>query len=233
MGSSCWSPGLGHFTAILFRLNSDAPFGRLRLKRLVLYGLIAIGAVTASASYGDLHSHNDAKKAVGIGAATLFVLVGSAAVHRLAAESSRVVQARTGGPAAATVEVTVSAAGYIFVAVVALDLFQVSVQNLLLGGAITGVVLGIALQQILGNVFAGVALLLAHPFNIGDRIVLRSAVYGGEVAGTVRSVNLTYVTLQTDNGVLHVPNSGVLASAINTGAVPEKTSDDRAEGTRL
>ncbi|TML12155.1 MAG: mechanosensitive ion channel [Actinobacteria bacterium] len=225
MGSSCWSPGLGHFTAILFRLNSDAPFGRLRLKRLVLYGLIAIGAVTASASYGDLHSHNDAKKAVGIGAATLFVLVGSAAVHRLAAESSRVVQARTGGPAAATVEVTVSAAGYIFVAVVALDLFQVSVQNLLLGGAITGVVLGIALQQILGNVFAGVALL--------HRIVLRSVVYGGEVAGTVRSVNLTYVTLQSDNGVLHVPNSGVLASAINTGAVPEKTSDDRAEGTRL
>jgi small-conductance mechanosensitive channel len=78
------------------------------------------------------------------------------------------------------------------------------------------VVLGIALQQILGNVFAGVALLLAHPFNIGDEIVLRSAVYGGEVAGTIASVNLTYVKLETENGVVHVPNSGVLASAINT-----------------
>ena len=210
------------------------PLGRLRLKRIVIYGLVAIGAVATTASYGDLHSENDAKKAGGVGAAILFVLVGVAAVHRLAAESSRVVQARTGGTAAATVEVTVSAAGYIFVFVVALDLFQVSIQNLLLGGAITGVVLGIALQQILGNVFAGVALLLAHPFNIGDRIVLRSGVYGGEVAGTVRSVNLTYVILQTDNGVMHVPNSGVLASAINTGAVPvpAKTADERAEGNR-
>jgi small-conductance mechanosensitive channel len=213
---------LGPFAAILFRLTTDVPLGRLRLKRIVLYGLIGIAAIAASAGYGDLHSSNDAKKTVGIGAAALFVVVGIAAVHRLAAESSRVVRARTGGTAAATVEVTVSAAGYIFVAVVALDLFEVSIENLLLGGAITGVVLGIALQQILGNVFAGVALLLAHPFNIGDRIMLRNGAYGGEVSGTVMSVNLTYVILQTDNGILHVPNAGVLASAINTGAPPKK-----------
>ena len=182
----------------------------------MLYGIIAVSAVAASAGWGDLHSDNDAKKTVGIGAAVLFVIAGVAAVHRLAKEFSRVVRARTGGTAAATVEVTISAAGYIFVFVVALDLFEVSIENLLLGGAITGVVLGIALQQILGNVFAGVTLLLAHPFNIGDRIVLRSAVYGGEVEGTVVSVNLTYVMLETDNGMLHVPNSGVLASAIST-----------------
>ncbi|MEO8697284.1 MAG: mechanosensitive ion channel domain-containing protein, partial [Acidimicrobiales bacterium] len=202
-------------------MTTDVPLGRLRLKRIVLYGLIGIVAIAASAGYGDLHSHNDAKKTVGIGAAMLFVVVGIAAVHRLAAESSRVVRARTGGTAAATVEVTVSAAGYIFVLVVALDLFEVSIENLLLGGAITGVVLGIALQQILGNVFAGVALLLAHPFNIGDRVMLRNGAYGGEVAGTVMSVNLTYVILQTDNGVLHVPNAGVLASAISTGVPPK------------
>ena len=211
-------------------LTSDFPIGHLRLKRIVLYGLIAIAAVAASASYGDLHSDNDAKKAVGIGSALLFVVVGVAAIHRLASESSRVVRARTGGTAAATVEVTVSAAGYIFVAVVALDLFEVSIQNLLLGGAITGVVLGIALQQILGNVFAGVALLLAHPFNIGDRIMLRSGAYGGEVSGIVMSVNLTYVILQTDNGILHVPNAGVLASAISTGIPAVKPTVENPEG---
>ena len=206
----------------MFRLTTDVPIGRLRLKRIVLYGLIAVAAIGASAGYGDLHSDNDAKKSVGIGAAVLVVVVGIAAIHRLAAESSRVVRARTGGTAAATVEVTVSAAGYIFVLVIALDLFEVSIKNLLLGGAITGVVLGIALQQILGNVFAGVALLLAHPFNIGDRVMLRNGAYGGEVSGTVMSVNLTYVILQTDNGVLHVPNAGVLASAISTGVPPPK-----------
>jgi len=213
--------------AILSRLNTQLPYGKLRLKRSVMYGLIAITAVAASAGWGDLHSDNDAKKTVGIGAAVLFVIAGVAAVHRLAGEFSRAVNARTGGTAAATVEVTISAAGYIFVFVVALDLFQVSIENLLLGGAITGVVLGIALQQILGNVFAGVALLLAHPFNIGDEVVLRSGVYGGEVKGTVSSVNLTYVRLETENGVMHVPNAGVLASAINTVRTPApKTTPD-------
>ena len=44
----------------------------------------------------------------------------------------------------------------------------------------------------------------------------------GEVSGTVMSVNLTYVILQTDNGVLHVPNAGVLASAISTGVPTPK-----------
>jgi small-conductance mechanosensitive channel len=208
-------------------LTTEIPFARLRLKRFAVYSLTAITCIAVSAAYGDINSDNDAKKAVGIGAAVLFVVVGVAAVHRLAAECSRVVRARTGGTAAATVEVTVSAVGYIIVLVVALDLLEVSLENFLLGGAITGIVLGIALQQILGNVFAGVALLLAHPFNIGDRILLRSGAYGGEVIGRVRSVNLTYVVLETDNGLLHVPNAGVLASAISSNYVPPQKA---AEG---
>jgi small-conductance mechanosensitive channel len=207
-------------------LTTDIPLGRLRLKRIVLYGLVAITCVAVSAGYGDINSDNDAKKAIGIGVAVLFVVVGVAAVHRLAGEFGRVVRARTGGTAAATVEVTVSAVGYVIVLVITLDLLEVSLENFLLGGAITGIVLGIALQQILGNVFAGVALLLAHPFNIGDRVLLRSGAYGGEVIGTVRSVNLTYVILETDNGVLHVPNAGVLASAISSGYVPPKKPED-------
>jgi hypothetical protein len=49
---------------------------------------------------------------------------------------------------------------------------------------------------------------------------LRSGAYGGEVIGRVRSVNLTYVILETDFGVLHIPNAGVLASAISSPYVP-------------
>jgi small-conductance mechanosensitive channel len=196
-----------------------------------VYSLAAVTCVAVSASYGDVNSDNNVKKGVGIGVAVLFVAVGVAAVRRLAHECSRVVRARTGGTAAATVEVTVSAVGYIIVLVVALDLLEVSLENFILGGAITGIVLGIALQQILGNVFAGVALLLAHPFNIGDRILLRSGAYGGEVFGRVRSVNLTHVIIETDNGVLHVPNSGVLASAISSNYVPPKKPDESVTET--
>jgi small-conductance mechanosensitive channel len=79
---------------------------------------------------------------------------------------------------------------------------------------LTGVVLGIAAQQVLGNVFAGAVLLLAHPFGIGDHIRVRSGALGGQFDGVVRGMNLTYVTLRTDEGPLNVPNSGMLAAAV-------------------
>jgi len=127
-----------------------------------------------------------------------------------------VVRARTGGAAAATIEVTVSVAGYTLVFFVALDLFSVSIQSLLVGGAITGIVLGIALQQILGNVFAGVALLLAHPFNIGQRVMLKTGAFGGEVIGNSHTA---YQDLVAELGLTLIPSyvsePGELTFAIN------------------
>jgi len=201
----------------------------MHLKRMVFYGAVAVASVVVSASYGDLRSVQGWDKVIVIGSGATFVLAGVAAFHRLASELSRVVRARTGGAAAATIEVTVSVAGYTLVFFVALDLFSVSIQSLLVGGAITGIVLGIALQQILGNVFAGVALLLAHPFNIGQRVMLKTGAFGGEVIGTVVSVSLTYVVLDTEKGILHVPNSGVLASAISTDIPDRPAQVEKAE----
>ena len=210
-------------------MTTPRPLGRLHLTRIVLYGVVAVAAVVVSAIYGDLRSVHGRDKVIVIAAGVVFIVAGVAAFHRLASELSRVVRARTGGAAAAAIEVTVSVAGYILVFFVALDLFSVSIQSLLVGGAITGIVLGIALQQILGNVFAGVALLLAHPFNIGDRIMLKTGAYGGEVIGRVVSVSLTYVVLDTDKGILHIPNSGVLASAISTDFPDPPAKVEKAE----
>jgi small-conductance mechanosensitive channel len=95
-----------------------------------------------------------------------------------------------------------------------LGLLAVPVQHLLLGGALTGVIVGIAAQQALGNVFAGLVLLLARPFNVGDTIRIRSGSLGGEFTGRVTGMGLTYVTLDTPDGLLSVPNSGLLAAAI-------------------
>jgi hypothetical protein len=96
----------------------------------------------------------------------------------------------------------------------ALGLLQVPIGHLLLGGALTGVIVGIAAQQSLGNVFAGVVLLLARPFNVGDRIRMRAGALSGELIGTVTGMGLTYVTVVTEDGPLSIPNSGVLAAVI-------------------
>jgi len=97
---------------------------------------------------------------------------------------------------------------------VALALLSVPIGHVLLGGAIVGVVLGIAAQQSLGNVFAGLVLLAARPFAVGSLIRVRSGALGGEFHGTVLAMSLTYVSISTPEGKLQVPNSSVLAAAV-------------------
>ncbi len=74
--------------------------------------------------------------------------------------------------------------------------------------------LGIAAQQSLGNVFAGLVLLVARPFGVGNYIRVRSGALGGEFYGTVTSMSLTYVSVLTEQGMLKVPNSSLLAAAV-------------------
>ena len=69
--------------------------------------------------------------------------------------------------------------GYLIVALTAMDLFALPVGNLLVGGAVTGMILGIAAQQSLSNVFAGLVLLFARPYIPGETVRIRSGALGG------------------------------------------------------
>jgi len=57
-------------------------------------------------------------------------------------------------------------------------------------------------------------LLLARPVDVGDPVLIRSGVLGGDLRGTVVEIGITYVRLDTPDGPLHLPNSQVLAAAI-------------------
>jgi small-conductance mechanosensitive channel len=76
------------------------------------------------------------------------------------------------------------------------------------------VLLGIAAQQSLGNVFSGLVLLFASPFRVGDRVRFRSGALSGPIEGVVVDLSLTYVRLETEEGRVQLPNSQVLASAV-------------------
>ena len=103
---------------------------------------------------------------------------------------------------------------------VGLGLLAVPVQHLLIGGALAGVILGIAVQQALGNLFAGLVLLLARPFTVGERVRVRAGSLAGIFEGLVISVSLAYVTIETDDGPINVPNSVMVAAGI--GLAPPK-----------
>ena len=67
---------------------------------------------------------------------------------------------------------------------VALRVAGLAPQTVALGGALTAVVLGLAAQQTLGNLFAGTVLLSARPFRVGERVSLQGG--GIEVEGVVQ-----------------------------------------------
>jgi small-conductance mechanosensitive channel len=174
---------------------------------------VAVVAFAVGGAFGDIHGSLNQRLIGGLGG-LVFVVSAVVATRAAAAEVYDVVGARTGPSHAGVLRWLVTIIGYVIVLITALGLLSVPVGHLLLGGALTGVIVGIAAQQSLGNIFAGVVLLLARPFSVGDSIRVKSGSLGGPLEGTVSGMGMTYVTLLTDEGPLSLPNSSLLASAV-------------------
>ncbi len=151
--------------------------------------------------------------------AIAFCVFASAATIGLSGKARSVLEPVMGTAHAAIVRYALVLIGAVTTLIVTLVLFGVPVGQLLLGGALTTVFVGIAAQQALSNVFAGMVLLLARPFKVGDAIRMRAGALSGEVDGTVTEIGITYVRLSAVNGMLSVPNSQVLNAVI--GPLPQ------------
>jgi small-conductance mechanosensitive channel len=133
------------------------------------------------------------------------------------------VLARRAAPShAAVVRYALLLIGAFTTLVVTLVLFGVPVGQLVVGGALTSVFVGIAAQQALGNVFAGIVLLLAHPFRVGDSVRLRAGAIGGTIDGTITDIGITYVRIDSAGSVMSIPNSQVLNAVV--GPLPKTES---------
>jgi len=97
---------------------------------------------------------------------------------------------------------------------IALGVAGVSTGSLIAGGAFTAVVLGIAAQQTLGNLFAGLVLITARPFRVGERIRLQAGALGGVLEGVVSSLGLMYTTLARGQDRVMIPNNCVLSAVV-------------------
>lgn len=188
------------------------------LRLAIVAGVIAIGCLVAAGAFGSIHGHLLHQKVIAAAGAAGFLVSAIVAVRRTADEFYRVLTPRAGPSHAAIIRLLITVFGCAIALLAALGLLAVPVQHLLLGGALTGVILGIAAQQALGNIFAGLVLLLARPFNVGDDIYIRAGALGGELTGRVTGMGLTYVRVDTtERGELSIPNSGMLAAVIGSG----------------
>lgn len=98
--------------------------------------------------------------------------------------------------------------------ILALGVAGVPLSTLAVGGAFTAVILGLAAQQTLGNVIAGMVLLSARPFRVGERVRLQAGAVGGTVEGIVSSLGLLYTTLSRGADQIMIPNNVVLAAVV-------------------
>lgn len=92
---------------------------------------------------------------------------------------------------------------------VALSTLGVNVSALLTGLGIGGIAMALAVQSVLGDLLASVAIVLDKPFEVGDFILV------GDVAGTVEEIGLKNSRIRAVSGELWVvPNADLVKSRI-------------------
>lgn len=143
-----------------------------------------------------------------------FFVLGMVAAIGLSSWARSGLQPLVGRAHAGIVRYLLLLAGVFTVATISLYVLGVKPDKLLVGGAITGVLLGIAAQQSLANLFAGLVLLFASPFRVGDHVRFRAGALSGEIEGVVTDLSLSYVRLETAQGQMLLPNAQALAAAV-------------------
>jgi small-conductance mechanosensitive channel/CRP-like cAMP-binding protein len=145
--------------------------------------------------------------------APLLVLVVRGAVLAV-----QVLFRRRGQQAPALLESVVAVALYgVGIGVIARSWFGVDLTPVLATSAVVGAVVGLALQDTLGNLFAGISLHTEAPFRTGDWVRL------GERDGRVEQVSWRAVRLRTwDGDTVTIPNNEVSRHAILNYSLPPR-----------
>ena len=104
------------------------------------------------------------------------------------------------------------------VSVVLISVLALPIGGLLATSGVLAIVLGLALQNTLADVFAGIAFGIEAPFNVGDRISLAE-----KIEGTVVQMNWRSIRILTDgDDVAIVPNSVVAKADIVNRSFPSR-----------
>ncbi len=123
--------------------------------------------------------------------------------------------------------------GYILAIIAAISIAGADLSGLLAGGVVTGLVLGIALQPVLSNFFAGILVMTTKMVKIGSRArILSTSIPFSPVIlpaykyfsadfvepgfkGTIVDINFFYTRMVTDEGrEIKIPNILLMNSAI-------------------
>ena len=128
-------------------------------------------------------------------------------------------RSRRGGPGGDAPRVLADTTAIIVLLVAALVVLQyvygVKVPGLLAGSGVVAIILGLALQNLLSNLLAGIALHFERPFSTGDWLLV-DGTHGRVVEVSWRSTRL----VTTDDVLIDVPNSSIVSNTITNFVMP-------------
>ena len=210
-------------------MDTAAPKAHNRPLQAIITLLLAVAAAVAvrvagvplRVTIGERAGVGHLITITGTAAFFIFAMVSTFAFARWA---RAVLERFVGAAYSAIVRYVMILVGVIVVLLVALSMLGFRVAGLAVGGAVTGVLITIAAQQALSNLFAGVMLQFSQPFRVGEKVRIRSGALAGTIEGTVTEFSITYVQLDTDDGRVLLPNAQVLAAAVSP--VRETGDDD-------
>lgn len=193
----------------------------------VVASLIMFAALGVGKAFGQITKSTTHEKFIAWGCALVILFAGIFAIRHLASALGRSLARQSSLGAGATLRLVASGVGYLILLFTLFGVLDVSASHLLIGFGLTSVIIGIAAQQSLGNIFASIVLLFARPFVVGDEIHIHSGALG-MLDVKVLGIGMTYVTVRSDNEIMKIPNSAMLAAGIGRSApkVPGLTSPD-------
>ena len=124
-------------------------------------------------------------------------------------------------------------AGYFIIGLATLSYAGVDTSSILLSGTLISVVLGLATQTVLSNVFGGIFIMFTKPFRINDRVVVNTWQYGMMLAsyppkylskdeirpsfcGRIIDISTNYTLIKEDDGrITKIPNGIIVSAAVS------------------
>ncbi len=110
------------------------------------------------------------------------------------------------------------------------QVWQVSVVPVVAATGAVGIVIGLALRNVLADFFSGIALNMEHPFGLDDFVLLHVRGKREPVAGMVRELNWRSTTILTpEANLISVPNSAVARATVENLSLPSPQREQDLE----
>ncbi|HSX09192.1 MAG TPA: mechanosensitive ion channel domain-containing protein [Candidatus Saccharimonadales bacterium] len=204
------------------------PLWRIINSKLIITFILAIIFATIASTEWNAKSAEVNPKLIAIIGIAGFIFFASTALNTFTEIIRKFTYPYLGVGRATTIQFILRTIGYPIILLETLSLINVPIQTLLLGSAVTGIILGVAAQQALANFFASIILLISQPFKVGQRTYIKGGAFG-EYTGTIIDMGLTHTKLELDDGTkVLLPNATLLSSAAIMSIKPKEESKKKS-----